>query len=227
MRSSRWQPPLLLTALAFVLVLVVATRPAHATPPKVTTLIAETIVATWRCQDQLGVPRTSPSVPPWSLPKSARYRAWVLNRWQERRRGCLTVLHGRARVWRQLERGLQGTPMAGTARELERAGRRHHVHPAFIAAIAGTESSFGAAGCSGNPRNAFGLSSCTTGWAVPYFPTWQSAYEFMGEFLSSRWPHARTPYDYHGYAACSACWGAKTAYWMETRFGVPPVVHYT
>jgi hypothetical protein len=125
-----------------------------------------------------------------------------------------------------LNRGLYDTPMANTGRELEAAGHKHHVHPALIAAIAGTESSFGAAACSGNPRNAFGLSSCGRGWHVPYFQTWAQAYTFMARFLSQRWPHARTAYDYAGYAACSSCWGAKTASWMRSRFGVGPSVTY-
>jgi hypothetical protein len=125
-----------------------------------------------------------------------------------------------------LNRGLYDTPMANTGRELEAAGHKHHVHPALIAAIAGTESSFGAAGCSGNPKNAFGLSSCGAGWHVPYFETWAEAYTFMARFLTSRWPHARTAYDYHGYAACSSCWGNKVAYWMRARFKLSSSVSY-
>jgi len=115
--------------------------------------------------------------------------------------------------------------MAGSERALEAAGRHWHVSPYFIAGIAGTESSFGAAACSGNPYNAYGLSSCTTGWSVPYFKSWAESYEFMGRFLKSRWPNARTPYDFHGYAACSSCWGASTARHMA-RFGVSPSVVY-
>lgn len=132
----------------------------------------------------------------------------------------------RYQVAAQLNRGLAHTPMANTGFALEAAGHRHHVSPFFIAAIAGTESSFGAAACTGNPRNAFGLASCGTGWRVPYFPSWAAAYEFMGAFLTSRWPRARTTYDFHGYAACSSCWGAKTAEHMRARFGVGPTVTY-
>lgn len=131
----------------------------------------------------------------------------------------------RFQVAAQLNRGLSGTPMANTGFALEAAGWRWHVHPALIAAIAGTESSFGAAACSGNPRNAFGLSSCGSGWSVPYFHSWRQAYQFMGRFLSSRWPSARTPWDYHGYAACSSCWGTHTAQWMN-HLGFPATVRY-
>jgi hypothetical protein len=132
----------------------------------------------------------------------------------------------REAVVRLLNLGLVGTPMAETGRELEAAGWKHHIHPAFIAAIAGTESSFGHAACTGNPRNAFGLSSCTTGWRVPHFRSWAHAYTFMSIFLAARWPHARSPYDYHGYAACTSCWARKVAWWMRARFGVGPNVRY-
>ena len=131
----------------------------------------------------------------------------------------------RERVVDALDAGLAGTPMAHTGRELEAAGWKWKVHPAFIAGIAGTESSFGRLGCRGNPRNSFGLSSCNSGWRVPYFPTWAAAYDFMGRFLASRWPSARSPYDYHGYAACSSCWGRATSLHMS-RFGLGTNVRY-
>lgn len=132
----------------------------------------------------------------------------------------------RETVVRTLDRGLADTPMRGTGRQLEASGWKWRVSPYFIAAIAGTESSFGRAACRGNPRNAFGLASCGDGWHVPWFASWAHAYDFMGRFLALRWPHARTAYDYRGYAACAPCWGAKTAGWMRSRFGVGPSVRY-
>lgn len=126
--------------------------------------------------------------------------------------------HQYGRMVEILNRGLAGTPMAGTGAELERAGREFGIHPAFIAAIAGTESSFGEAMC-GN-YNAYGLANCSGIWSVPAFRSWGDSYRFMGEYLSSRWPSATTTYDYHRYAACSACWGRKNAMFMRTRFGV-------
>ncbi len=221
MRSSRWH------ALLLTVVFLALAATANAAPVPLTTLIAERQVATWRCEDQRGVPRTRPSSEPWALPKSHAYRAWVLNAWRLRYRACVKALHAHDPMIRTLNRGLAGTPMAGTGKELEAAGRRHHVHPAFIAAIAGTESSFGEAGCGGNPRNAFGLSSCGSGWRVPYFETWAEAYEFMARFLAGRWPHATSTYDYGGYAACSSCWGRKTAGWMSSRFGVGHATRYS
>lgn len=200
---------------------------AAAIRPSLPVQVAEAQVATWRCQDQRAVPRTPYSVSPWALPKSHAYRVWVLNTWLLRKNECLKELHAHDDDLRRLRAGLTGTHMAGSERALEAAGRRWHISPYFIAAIAGTESSFGAAGCSGNPKNAYGLSSCTTGWSVPYFSSWEASYEFMGKFLTSRWPSARTTFDYHGYAANSQKWGAKTAYWMKAKFGVGPSVSYT
>lgn len=229
MRSSRWHAPLLFAVLAAF----AAAATARAVPVvPITTLIAEQQVATWRCADQRGIPRPRPSVEPWALPKSTAYRRWVLATWIRRHHDCVVALHAHDPMIRTLNRGLAGTPMAGTGRELERAGRRHHIHPAFIAAIAGTESSFGAAACHDNhgnrTYNAFGLASCGSGWHVPYFSSWEQAYEFMSRYLAGLWPRARTTYDYvhPGYAACTDCWGRKTATYMRDRFGLGNTVHY-
>lgn len=131
----------------------------------------------------------------------------------------------RSEVAQTLNRSLAHTPMRHTGYQLERAGWRYHIHPALIAAIAGTESSFGSAACSNNRYNAFGLASCNESWRVPAFHSWEHAYNFMGRFLSQRWPHAQTPYDYSGYAACTSCWGRKVAYYMQ-KLGFRPEVRY-
>lgn len=75
----------------------ILTTTAYAKGPKLTTRTAETIVQTWRCQDQLGVARTK-ARSPWR-PHSHAYRVWQLNLWTERRNTCLSVLHERARQW--------------------------------------------------------------------------------------------------------------------------------
>lgn len=110
-----------------------------------------------------------------------------------------------------LNRGLAHTPMAGTGFALVTESLRRRLNPALIAGIAGTESSYGAAACWNNRFNAFGLSSCGSGWSVPQFRSWRESYRFMAGFITSHWPNARTPWDLHGYAACDACWGNSTA----------------
>lgn len=125
-----------------------------------------------------------------------------------------------------LNQKLAGTPMAGSGFALVVEAKRWNVNPALIAAIAGTESSYGAAACSNNRFNAFGLSSCGSGWHVPTFRSWREAYRFMGGFLSSRWPRARSPYDLVGYAACSPCWARKVAGYMHD-LGWPATFRYS
>ena len=234
-------PFVLIAVVLALLLLVVATRSdgsvkktaapavAQKKDPRIRTyalLIAKTQVAVWTCQDQRRVPRTPASVSPWALPQSLPYRKWALRLWTERKVECLKELHAHDDVIRRLQRGLAGTPMDGSAGPLEAISRKWGISPYFIAGIAGTESSFGAASCSGNPYNAYGLSSCGSGWSVPYFNSWAESYEFMGRFLTSRWPSARTTYDYHGYAANSDSWGHKCAFWMRVKFGVDNLVAY-
>ena len=242
MRSSRTLALALTTALTIIIVvsLVVVTRSdgSITEPTKKTQaakkdprlrqqalLIAEAQVAVWNCQDQRRVPRTASSVSPWALPASHAYRQWTHKLWIKRQKECLVELHKYDDVVRQLQRGLSGTPMDGSAGDLLAAAIRYRISPFFIAAIAGTESSFGAAACSNNRYNAFGLSSCGSGWRVPNFQSWRDAYMFMGAFLTSRWPTATTTYSYSGYAACTSCWGAKTAMHMQ-RFGVTNNVRF-
>ncbi len=132
----------------------------------------------------------------------------------------------REQVVRRLDRGLASSPMARTGRALEASGWKWHVSPYFIAGIAATESTLGRAACYGNPFNAFGLASCNGSSWVPNFRSWAHAYDFMGRFLSSHWPNARTPYEFYGYAACSSCWGSATAWHMRDLFGVAPETRY-
>lgn len=206
-----------------LLIILIATASAHAARP-LPERIARTITATWTCQEEIGVPRTKAGNV-WAR-HSVAYRRWQLALWTGRLNGCLHHKELQDDVIAQLDSGLARTPMRGTGIHLVAAARKYRISPFFIAAIAGTESSFGAASCQGNPYNAFGLASCGSSWRVPYFPSWRSAYLFMGDFLTSRWPSARTTLDYHGYAACSSCWGAKTAMHMRQRFGVGPEVRF-
>jgi len=208
--------------LATLSIILCTAGPASATP--LPERIAKTVTATWKCQDQVGHKRTKAGKL-WK-PHSVAYRKWQLGLWEKRLKACQKTLSGRQAVVRLLHRGLAGTPMSGSEADLEAAARQYGVSPFFIAAIAGTESSFGAASCRGNPYNAFGLASCGSSWRVPYFPTWRSAYLFMGRFLTDRWPSATTTHHFYGYAACSSCWGEKTAYHMQARFGVGSSVRY-
>lgn len=134
--------------------------------------------------------------------------------------------HGPEHTIRMLDKATAGSPMAHTGRILEPIARKHHISPFFIIAVAATESSIGRAACRNNRFNVWGLASCNGSWHVPAFTSWTDAYRFYARFLTSRWPTARTTYDYHNYAACTPCWARKTAYWMSRLFGVGPEVRY-
>lgn len=84
-----------ITALAFAAPALASDRDK----PKLTTMIAETQTATWNCQRKLGQPTTRASVTPWQLPKSEKYRLWVLKTWAARKHACHTALKERARQW--------------------------------------------------------------------------------------------------------------------------------
>lgn len=150
--------------------------------------------------------------------------------WQARARTAQKALerwqHSVGRVVIRIDRALSGTPMAGTGAILERWGRRFGVSPYFMAATAATESSLGAAACSNNRFNVWGLSSCGSGWYVPSFRSWDEAIAFYAKFLAGRWPDHSTPYSFRGYAACSDCWGRKVSEWMHALFGVAAVTRY-
>ncbi len=70
---------------------------ARAAGPNVKVKTAQTIVATWRCQDKIPEART-PARSPWK-PHSAGFRRAELQRWQERWRACTYILRERARQW--------------------------------------------------------------------------------------------------------------------------------
>lgn len=164
------------------------------------------------------------SMVPWQ--KSCRI-ARKLTRYYTVRQSELRVkLDASDPIIQRLERGLRGTPMAGTGRILRDMGKRYNVSPFFMAAAAFTESSAGAAGCGNNPRNVWGLAACDGRWHVPYFNSWGEAIQFYARFVSRQWPSATSPYHFYGYAACDACWGRKTAFWMSSRFGVSSYTKY-
>lgn len=125
-----------------------------------------------------------------------------------------------------LNGGLEGSPMAHTGRALEAAGWKWHVSPFMVAGIAAKESSLGVHACRSNPKNAFGLSSCGSGWYVPYFRTWAQAYDFVAHFIHTRWPDARTPWDLHRYAADTESWATSVAFHMRRLFSAQPDARY-
>ena len=78
-------------------------QPSTRLDAKTTTLIAETTVQVWNCQDKLillGQRKTRDNLQsPWSLPKSAKYRTWVLKQRIKKQAACLKKLHRIAYEW--------------------------------------------------------------------------------------------------------------------------------
>jgi len=134
----------------------------------------------------------------------------------------------RQAVVKALNAGLAGTPMAGTGKQLEAAGWKWRVHPAFMAGVAGIESAWGRLTC--EPFNAWGLGSCGRAWTPPSFRSWAHAYDYYARFLRSRWPSARSPYDFHGYCVTRSgadcpTWPGKVV-WNMDRLGFGSSVRY-
>lgn len=174
--------------------------------------------------------RSHPRLAATKQGRAVRWQHRRMGRWARRELRDVRTSMWRAAVVRRLDRAMAGSPMEGTGRTLERVAWQHRISPFFIVAVAGTEAGDGRRpgihGCHRNPRNVWGLSSCGSGWYVPHFRSWRHAYTFYARFLRSRWPQATTAHHFYGYAACSPCWGRKTALWMRLLFGEGPGVRY-
>lgn len=92
---GRTAPYMLIITLCLVAALAVATRSEAKDNVKAQT--ARTIVATWRCQDKLPVPRTK-AYSPWK-PHTKAFRHWQLQLWTKRLASCRAILNERARQW--------------------------------------------------------------------------------------------------------------------------------
>lgn len=168
--------------------------------------------------------------PPGRKPRNCADASYLADVWQARslseRRATERWQKTIGQVVARLAHVIDGTPLAGTARDLEEVARHYHVSPYFIVAVAATESSIGEAACSSNRKNIWGLSSCGGGWYVPKFASWREAYEFFAAYVNRQFPGHSTPYSFADYAKCSACWARKVSEWMSSLFGVPAVTRY-
>ena len=127
----------------------------------------------------------------------------------------------RSDVAKRLNHGLAGTPLAGYGWEFEAAGWRYNVSPFLVAAIAGTESSFGAAACGGN---AWGINSCATSFGSFSEGLWYTTRLLRRFYIDlgfdTIWKIGAR------YAACGACWARHTLGFMQGRFGSGEQVTY-
>jgi len=98
--------------------------------------------------------------------------------------------------------------------------RKYKINPTFVVAVAGKESSFGAASCSSNPKNVWGLGACNRAWRTPEFKSWIQAINYFVRFIDGRWPSANNPFEFYGY--CQGCeyeWGSAVSTHMRNITG--------
>ena len=84
-------------------VVTIKAKPAVKQKSMTATLIAEATVQTWNCQDKLValglLNGRTPMSSPWALPKSEKYRKWVLKQRIHKQAACLKKLHRIAYEW--------------------------------------------------------------------------------------------------------------------------------
>ena len=197
-------------------------------------LIRKAQAATWKCQRKLGA-RPTRSSGNAKHSTDLDYLGWVKGRWQARAKKCWKTLNDpRTKVKRILSRGLAGTPLAGSAVELEQEAWKADFNPYVIVGASGVESSYGLCPChgatakeargSGGHFNVWGLGACGPAWSVPFFGTRRAAYRYFIRFIRSHWPNATTIYQFYGYCVpASRCgaplWGARALEKARQLFG--------
>jgi len=84
-------------------VVTIKAKPAVKQKSMTATLIAEATVQTWTCEDKLValglLNGRTPMSSPWALPKSEKYRKWVLHKRIQKQAACVKQLHRHAWEW--------------------------------------------------------------------------------------------------------------------------------
>lgn len=173
--------------------------------------------ATWACQDHIGQPRTRAVLPDSRLPLAVDgYLTWMQRLWETRLAACEKVNGARVLIVNRLRAGLRGYPLEAWAERFERAGRQWNVSPYLMAAISGTESTFGLANSANG--NAWGI-----GPGIPY-RDFGDGIDHLARLLATSYPLDSGSLTAVGnrYAACGSCWGGRTGWFMQSRFGASP-----
>jgi hypothetical protein len=110
--------------------------------------------------------------------------------------------------------------MEGTGEIIVNQSEKYDINPYFVVAVAGKESSLGAAACSKNRKNVWGLGACGRVWSVPRFKNWIQAINYFVRFIDRLWPNAQTPFQFYGYCnGCETEWGNDVAGYMRNMGG--------
>ena len=210
--------PIVLLAAAAAAAILAASSPATELPGQQ----AESLVAAvngvrhtvWACQDHIGQPRTRAALPESRLTLAAPgYLKWMRRVWEGRLTGCERVNGHRIHIVTVLRRGLHGYPLEAWAEAFEQAGRQWDVSPYFMAAISGTESTFG---LYVSPENAWGIGP---GMA---FRDFGEGIQYLARLLATSYNLTSAWTVGPRYAACGSCWGTTTGAIMQSRFGASP-----
>lgn len=175
----------------------------------------------WKCQQATGLPKTRSELTYAELGRvGSRYALWITRRWESRLAACAAVRAHRADIVKKLEAGLAGSPLAPWADELEAAGREWNVNPFLVAAISGTESTFGRAACYDH-ANAWGIASCGI-----TFADFGEGLRYTTRLLRQHYPIDAGDLVAVGsiYAACGRCWADRTGWFMQRYFGSSPTL---
>lgn len=124
----------------------------------------------------------------------------------------------REAIVKRLQAGLAGTPLYPYAARFEQAGRQWNVNPFFMAAISGTESGFGVANSAAG--NAWGI-----GPGINLY-NFGNGIDYLARLLAEDYNLSSTVTVGTRYAACGTCWGARTSWFMQARFGADPSFLY-
>lgn len=173
--------------------------------------------AVWACQRGLkDVPLRRAALNRTGLEAAGwRYLLWIKAQWNGELAGCQQTAGSRAAVVSRLRAGLAGYPLEQWAGRFEQAGRRWNVSPYLMAAISGTESTYGLAV---TPGNAWGIGPGMS------FADFGAGIDYLARLLATRYPIDSGDLARVGsiYAACGVCWGSTTGSIMQARFGASP-----
>lgn len=111
-----------------------------------------------------------------------------------------------------LQRSLARTPLRGQGFVFEAEGHRWNVNPFFVAAITGTESSFGAARCG---WNVFGWNSCRGDSFTSFADAISVVTRALRENYMNRWNLGTVELIGVVYCRCGSHWAANTRSFMR------------
>lgn len=202
----------LLAAPGFARATAPAPAPQHVVAVKLVQTVQKTRLAVWACQHTVGVPATRAGLNHAELSASGwRFLVWANHRWHARLTACRAEASHRSRIVAVLRQGLHGYPLEVWAARFEQAGRRWNVSPYLMAAISGTESTYG---LYVTPGNAWGIGP------GKWFADFGQGIDYLAQLLATQYDLTSTWTV--GPRYCCSGWGSTTGSIMQSRFAASP-----